>query len=455
MPAPVAAPMMHGPTGPGVERWPEIWNRLRQLAGTPLARGAAWALVGQVASVCFQLATFIILARLLGAEQFGVFAGASALVSVALPFSTLGAGMVFMRHVTKCPAHFHRYWGNILLSAAIVNGPILLGLWLITPALLNSSVAALVIIIALGNCAFGQFIQCVAQIYQTRQQLHIAANWSAATNLLRFVAVVSLMYMGTRMDAWGWAVASTISSFLVAAAACVIVTATHGAPEFDVSVFARHSGEGLLFSLAGSTATIYNDFDKTVLSRCGFNQANGVYTTAYRVIDIACLPVSAVEWAAAPRFFQEGLHGLAAVVRFCNKVLVRTMAVAVLTSAAVFAFAPLLPILFGYEFAAASHVLRWLAILPLFRGVHQITGAALTGAGFQKQRTVAQAAAAVLNIALDLAWIPTMSWVGATRATLISDGVLGVMNWSALIWLLHHRAAVPSVPLALRTEVDL
>jgi len=50
-----------------------------------------------------------------------------------------------------------------------------------------------------------------------------------------------------------------------------------------------HGWEGIGYSFASSTTSIYNDIDKTMLSHYGMNFANGVYTMAYRIIDIATM----------------------------------------------------------------------------------------------------------------------------------------------------------------------
>ena len=47
-------------------------------------------------------------------------------------------------------------------------------------------------------------------------------------------------------------------------------------------------------------ACAYNDLDKTMLSHYGMSAANGIYTMAYRVIDLASMPVSSMEDAAEP-----------------------------------------------------------------------------------------------------------------------------------------------------------
>ncbi len=79
---------------------------IRRIRSSSLAHNAGWMLAGQGASLFFQAAYFILLARLLGVNQYGIFAGTFAFVSLATPFSGLGSGLLFMRYVSADPSNF-------------------------------------------------------------------------------------------------------------------------------------------------------------------------------------------------------------------------------------------------------------------------------------------------------------------------------------------------------------
>jgi O-antigen/teichoic acid export membrane protein len=101
---------------------------------------------------------------------------------------------------------------------------------------------------------------------------------------------------------------------------------------------------------------------------------------------------------------------------------------------------PLLVRLVGHGFSEALNAIRWLCWLPALRGVHQLAGAALTATGRQNYRTAAQCLVAVLNFALNLAWIPSHGWLGAAWASLAADGALGALN-VLLVYLVLARAS--------------
>lgn len=135
-----------------------VWNRIRALRASSLARNAGWMLVGQGLSLVLQAGYFILLARLLGVREYGVFAGAFAFVGIAMPYSTLGSGTVFMRHVGAGSGTFAVYWGNILLSTVVAGSIITFALCLLASHLLNAASASIVMLVAIGNCVFSQLV---------------------------------------------------------------------------------------------------------------------------------------------------------------------------------------------------------------------------------------------------------------------------------------------------------
>jgi O-antigen/teichoic acid export membrane protein len=257
------------------------------------------------------------------------------------------------------------------------------------------------------------------------------------TNLLRTLAVIAMLLLLHHATAWQWAVASTIVSVIGAGIAVGNVTVRFGIPKVQARIFRKHAFEGFGYSFAGSTTVFYNDFDKTMLSHYGMNLANGIYSMAYRVIDVASIPISAIQAASVAKFFQRGRLGVSSAGELANRLLSRTLPLMILLTVAMFVSAPLIPRLLGHEFGQSVQALRWLCLIPIFRSVQTITGVALTGAGYQRYRVLAQVIAAGLNLGLNLWAIPHYGWRGAAWSSLGTDAAMGAMNWTvlrALIW---------------------
>ena len=239
-----------------------------------------------------------------------------------------------------------------------------------------------------------------------------------------------------------WVVASLCVSGLSAVMAMALVTAVLGRPRIDLRLLRERALEGVGFSLAASTTSVYNDLDKAMLSRYGMLAANGIYSMAYRVIDMSCSPLRALQSAAFPRFCQTGRNGAAGSIALTRKLLGKTLPFSLLAAAAMFLAAPVIPHIVGRSFASSVSALEWLCLLPVFRSLHLSAGDTLTGAGYQRYRTAAQLCAAGLNFGLNLWLIPAYSWHGAAWASLLTDGGLAAGNWMVLGFLIRRENSV-------------
>jgi O-antigen/teichoic acid export membrane protein len=170
------------------------------------------------------------------------------------------------------------------------------------------------------------------------------------------------------------------------------------------------------------------------------DQANGIYSMAYRVVNIGTMPISAIVSAAFPRFFREGVKGIKATIPMARQLLRRTALLGIGISAAMFLCAPIIPHRVGKSYAESVSALRWLCLIPFFRCFHLSAGDAIAGAGHQKYRLLSQSIAAIGNLLLNLYLVPRYSWLGAAWASLATDGTLGVMNWLAIIFLSKRSA---------------
>ena len=406
-----------------------------------LARNAAWLFAGQGLSFVAQAFYFIVLARLLGTKQYGQLAGAIALVSVVSQYSTLGSGILFLRYVSPDHSRFPIYWGNILMSTFLLGGLLAVGLGLSGRWFVGAASVPLLFPIAISDCLFQQLSSCVGQIFLTFEKMKFGAIFGLLSSVSRCILAVGMLVVLGRASAWQWAMASLAISSLTACAAFAIVTRSFGLPSFSPSLLIKRAGEGFVFAISGSTTAVYNDIDKVVLSHFGMDRANGIYAMAYRVVNIGSMPVQSIVGAALPRFFREGVKGIAATVPMARALLSRTVLLGIAISAAMFVCAPIIPHLVGKSYVDSVSALRWLCLIPFFRCFHLSAGDAIAGAGHQKFRLVSQSIAAIGNLLLNLYLVPRYSWHGAAWASLATDGALGAMNWVALTYL--SRRPVP------------
>jgi O-antigen/teichoic acid export membrane protein len=227
----------------------------------------------------------------------------------------------------------------------------------------------------------------------------------------------------------------------------ILVTVLLGSPKFR-RVTLRELSEGFSFSLSNSSISVYNDIDKTFLVSMGQLRAAGIYSAAYRIVDVATTPIYSVYTAAFPRFFQEGAKGVRSAANFSRRLMNRTVLYGATVAVLMFAGASLLPRVLGSSFAESTNALRWLCFLPIIRSFHYAWGTTITGSASQWLRTATQVGAALLNLLLNALLIPRWSWQGAAIASLLTDGALAAFSWAVLSILLAREERRNAVPFA-------
>jgi O-antigen/teichoic acid export membrane protein len=405
-----------------------------------MLRNSLWIFTGQGMSLLAQAAYFVVIARLLGSVEYGLLAGAAASVSVLSQYGAFGSGLLFLRYVSPDHTRFREYWGNILLSCLTLGAALVVLLRLIAPLLLHGIDPRVILLLAIGDCICGQLATATSQVFQAFERMRYTAILNTAVSCARLVLALVMLTLLHHATALQWATASLTISAATAAASVAIVTLKLGLPTFRLRLFFKRLWEGFIFAVSGCTTSIYNDFDKAMLAHFGMNAANGIYTMAYRVIDVSAMPIRSVHGAAFPRFFRHGAeeNGLAATEHFARRLLRRTSLMGLGIAVALFLFAPIIPVLVGKAFAPSVTALRWLCLIPFFRAFHLSAGDALAGAGRQTTRLIFQMLAALGNVGLNFMLIPRFSWRGAAAASLLTDAGLGIMMWLILLWLKHR-----------------
>jgi O-antigen/teichoic acid export membrane protein len=418
-----------------------LLEELRRIRGSVLARNAGWMLASQGLSVVCQGVYFILLARLLGSAEYGIYVGVFATVAILSVYSPMGSQFTLIRHVSQDPKDFALYWGNVLITTCTL-GSLFVGLlvWCM-PRLTSSYTWPLVLCVALGDCLCGQLTDGCSRVFQAFDKMRITALLGLLVNLLRTILAGYLLLTLRHATARQWVLTTLAVSLLAAFAALALVTWHYGRPTFSVCLLRHNLGEGVVFALSSSTSSVYNNIDKAMLGHYGMNAANGIYAMAYRVVDIATMPVTSVHAAAFPRFFRKGVSGVSSTVTFALRILKRTAPLAIILTLAMSLVAPAIPHVVGKSFSESVLALRWLCLLPVFRSFQLSAGDALTGSGHLRTRLGIQGMAASFNFFINLFLIPHYGWIGAAWSSLATDGLLGVINWVVLLMIRFARPA--------------
>jgi len=400
------------------------------LSKNSLAKNTLWMLLAQGMRLILQAAYFVIIARALGAEQYGAFVGATALVAILAPFATLGGGNLLIKNVSRNRALFSEYWGNALFMI-FVSGLVLIILVIcIAPFFLPKTISVLLILlVSITDLIFTRLLDTAGQAFQAVFWLSKTAQLNILPQVTRLIAALALVNFFPNPGALEWSSLYLISTAISAVLGVLLVHCLLGSPKLAISRIKPEITEGFYFSVSLSAQTIYNDIDKTMLAGLSSLEATGIYAAAYRLIDVAFVPVKSLLAAAYTKFFQRGSAGISGTIDFSRRLSPIAGIYGLTAGIGLFLLAPVIPHLLGDEYAGAVEALRWLAPLPFLKAMHYFAADTLTGAGFQGVRSAVQVIVAVFNALINLWLVPLYSWRGAAWSSLASDGFLILGLW--------------------------
>ncbi|HEX8995154.1 MAG TPA: glycosyltransferase [Ktedonobacterales bacterium] len=192
---------------------------------------------------------------------------------------------------------------------------------------------------------------------------------------------------------------------------------------FDWAAAKRLMGTSALLGLALALNILYYRIDVPLLALLAGSEAVAIYTSAYRVLDVATLlPVTAAT-AALPLILAQPTrkHLSAFVSQYLELALVAGLFVGVALTASA---RPILAALYSDRYDAAYPTmvtLAWVGGLTLITNVFSPLAVAL-----ERRRLLlyASGAALIANLALNLALIPLLGALGAALATLVTELVV-------------------------------
>ena len=216
-------------------------------------------------------------------------------------------------------------------------------------------------------------------------------------------------------------------------------------PAFDLPVWWTLFRKGLPFAYAGAMITMFFQVDTVILERMRGAQEVGWYRAPVLVLEGLTLVPRILGYAFIPTMAALHPHspeGVTALYRRGVKYLLLTG----LPIAAFGAIAarPFVTLLFGNAYGPSVDAARILIPAAAFTFLSNFGETALACIDRWRTIVVVSTACLLVNVALNLLWIPTRGYRGAARATLVTEAVYFAATAMA-VWLFGHRISWRSV----------
>lgn len=385
-----------------------------------------------------QATMFLIVARVLGVTEYGAYSAVAALAMTLGGFSGLGASMIMLRETARDRNTFKENWGRAL-AAWFVTAPVLFITYLLLSwGVLPCQILRMVVIcIGLAEVVFAPLTQSAIQAYQGHERIGRAARILLAPVLTRLAAAClllathQLLSLGNLLT---WAIAYLMATGVSTGYVLWLLNYDLGVGwRFRFNGLFSALREGWAFAIGGVALKVYADIDKIMLARLSTLASAGSYSAAYRVVDVASVPMMSFFAAVLPRFFRAGGGGVRETMVYALRVCPFPLAYAMGVGMAISILAPFLPILLGSQFAPAVGPVRWLAWLPLLSTPRLSLQTAFGASGRQGMSVITLGIGAVINLGLNLWMIPTWGWLGAALATYCSELVMALVFIAQMI----------------------
>ena len=390
-----------------------------------IARDVATMLFSLSYTRLIRLLFFVAISRVLGPSELGIYATLAAYVRIVWPLAHLGHSHLFVQHLsTRKPLPSPLFFSGFVFGsglALVLSALGALGFYYLLRFPLPWGILFLFIF---GEVATYALLDLIQGIFQGREEFKkIAGYILGAFPTLRLAVVVLLWLSFHGQFHLPHLILALVPVELLFVGLLILLRVPREIFTFQLTL--REVRRGLPFSLSTLSIEVYGNIDKMMLAAFTAHAVVGVYTVAYRLVQYALFPLSALLTVSYPRFFRAGSKSL----HHSMALGLRLMPLALLYAIAVVLFlwtlgSWLVQGIFGMEYLPSVGILKVLSLTLLFQAAHRVVGDALTGAGHQPLRTGAIMLTVLINGVLNLLLIPRYQGYGAAWATVLSEASL-------------------------------
>ena len=420
---------------------------------THLIHGVSGSLVLMVGNTALALLMAVVLARVLGVENFGIYAFCLSIAQILTVPAMLGGQKLLVREVatyqTRGDFHFLRglllrfRQANFLASIILALAAAGIGFWVY-----RDSSMLIPFLVAMALVPLHSAMQLQGAVLRGLQ--HILLGQVAQT--LRPALVIILVGLMFWMTGQSLGAEVALSAQLAGSAVLVALTcfllrrllpskAKKVKPEYETSRWVKSM---LPFVFVGGMQILNNETSVILLGALQNPEAVGLYRVAQHGAQLVPFGLMAVNMAIAPTVSELFAKGeKERLQRLISKSMVAVLAFALPVALGLILGGKwLIPFVFGQDYAPAYIPLVILCLAQLVNAGMGSVGLILNMAGLERFTARGVAIAAVASVVLNVSLIPFFGVVGAAIA---SSSSLVIWNILLFVWLYRETGIVSTV----------
>lgn len=368
--------------------------------------------------------TFVAITRGLGPEAYGDFTAAMVFLFIPVAVADVGLSAAVLREISISPERTQASMSAALPLRALVSATVMAvaaGIGVAMP--FNDRATTAVLIGSIGS-----FLTLMTLALTPVLQAQLRMQWAVAGHVtgrvVTLAATLAVLAAGLGFQAVVWAyVAGLAAAFLVHAVGVARVVSLR--PVFDVAYWRSLFVGSLVLGLAIAISQIYFRVDTLLLALMRSSEEVGLYGAAYKFVELAQFFSATVAISMFPplaRFIASGDDRAGELVQKTFDVL---LAGAVFTAATMLAFPEaIITFTAGAEFRGAAPALQLLAPWALFGFVNGALWRVLLASERDNALLASSVGVLILNVALNLALVPSYGFKAAAVVSVVSDALV-------------------------------
>jgi O-antigen/teichoic acid export membrane protein len=401
-------------------------------AGDPgLARDTGWSLAFEFTALAVTTVAFTLLGRTLGATGYGSYA---ALYAIVAPLGTLAASGVTLT-LLQFGIREREHLESITRSCISMTMGI--GLMLsVIGVLIASRVVPELDLLTTSSFFVAEFVS-YPLIGICATATLVGADYPSSVRVKLQPLIARLAMIVIMFAVGGLTVRSLGVGYLILTTVLASLRLFALRRRFDVSVkpgrvSTAHFRTSAHYAGGNTGLSIQNDGDKAVLASFRFQRDTGLYSAAYRIVQMGLLPLTSFVSVTHQRFLQDDrVQGQQ--LRRATQFAAITTAFGLTFVAGIMVFAPVIPSILGHEFDDSVVMMRVLAPMVVLRGLTSFPLNGLMGLGKTGVRSLLLLTSAGVSMLLYVSLIPSLQWKGAAIGTLAGETFLAAVSWWALV----------------------
>ena len=412
----------------------------------PIARGTIRTTFVLGLRLLVQAGTLLLVARLLGPDQFGAFAGIAALAVLLGAVASFGTNVVLLGEVSKAPGRREQVLRYAVPTTLLCGGTLLIAYLLICRLALRDTGVPMTVLLAIGISE-----TWLQPLFGLPAAEHLALGRIARSQLLatlplllRLAAATVVFLLRPEAPLAAYAYGYLAASVAALAFASVTLPAAWPNPRYWRLPNGTELRDAAGYAALNITASTPAELDKTLAAKLLPLSAAGLYAAGARVIGAATLPVIAMLLSALPRLFREGQYQPQRTGPLLCWIFAATLAYSFALAVVLWFSAPVFVWLFGAKFAGIEYTIHWLCLAVPGMALRVAAGGILMALGRPWMRVGFELAGLLVLVIAAVTLTTPFGATGMPLALACSEWTMAAFGGWLLLTARHGRTKVPT-----------